>query len=208
MSIGEKIFELRKKKGLSQEAVADMLGVSRQTVSKWETNASAPDFDKIVPLCDLFDISTDELLKGIKSDENITFKTSDVSKQKALVVSVSVLLYFISIIFIIVGSEVFNLNDGILCGGFLGLAAIPTVLLIFYFMTLPKEVKVKREESKNKKIVDAINSVLALIILIVYLSVSFMFNAWPYSWILWIVYAIVTEIVELIFVVKENNNEE
>ena len=59
-----------KTENLSQEEVADKLNVTRQTVSKWETNQSTPDFDKIVPLCELFEISTDELLKGEKKEEN------------------------------------------------------------------------------------------------------------------------------------------
>lgn len=73
MNIGEKLFELRKAKNLSQEEVADKLNVTRQTVSKWETNQSTPDFDKIIPICELFEISTDELLKGTKT-ENIQEK--------------------------------------------------------------------------------------------------------------------------------------
>ena len=71
MNIGEKLFELRKNKNLSQEEVAEKLNVTRQTVSKWETNQSTPDFDKIVPLCELFEISTDELLRGKKSESQV-----------------------------------------------------------------------------------------------------------------------------------------
>lgn len=67
MDLGERLYELRKAKGLSQEGVADILGVTRQTVSKWETNQTTPDFDKIVPLCKLYEITTDELLTGEKS---------------------------------------------------------------------------------------------------------------------------------------------
>ena len=54
----ENIKQVRKSKGLSQEELAIKLNVVRQTVSKWETNQSLPDSDKIVPLCELFDIST------------------------------------------------------------------------------------------------------------------------------------------------------
>lgn len=68
MNLGEKLFELRKEKNLSQEAVAEKLNVTRQTVSKWETNQSTPDFDKIIPICELYGISADELLKGEKQD--------------------------------------------------------------------------------------------------------------------------------------------
>lgn len=78
MNLGEKLFELRKSKNLSQEEVAEKLNVTRQTVSKWETNQSTPDFDKIVPLCELFEISTDELLRGKKAETVKEEKESEV----------------------------------------------------------------------------------------------------------------------------------
>lgn len=62
MSLGEKLLEFRKKKGLSQEEAADILGVTRQTISKWETDQSTPDFDKIVPICELYNITPNELI--------------------------------------------------------------------------------------------------------------------------------------------------
>ena len=52
MSIGERLYNLRKERNLSQEDLANELGVSRQTISKWETGESSPDFDKIIPICD------------------------------------------------------------------------------------------------------------------------------------------------------------
>ena len=61
MSIGTKIYELRTAKNLSQGDLADILDVSRQSVSKWETDASTPDLDKLIKMCDLFDITLDEL---------------------------------------------------------------------------------------------------------------------------------------------------
>ncbi len=60
MTIGNKIYELRSNARLSQEELAEKLGVSRQSVSKWETDASQPEFDKLIKICDLFDISLDE----------------------------------------------------------------------------------------------------------------------------------------------------
>ncbi|MBQ6183699.1 MAG: helix-turn-helix transcriptional regulator [Clostridia bacterium] len=61
MSIGKKIKELRRKNDLTQEKLADYLGVSYQAVSKWETDVSSPDLALIVPLARLFDVTTDEL---------------------------------------------------------------------------------------------------------------------------------------------------
>ena len=62
MTIGEKITHLRIASGISQEKLAEMLDVSRQTVSKWESDESLPQIDKIVEFCELFKISTDDLL--------------------------------------------------------------------------------------------------------------------------------------------------
>lgn len=62
MTIGEKIVHLRIANGVSQEKLAEMLGVSRQSVSKWESDESLPQIDKIVEFCELFKVSTDELL--------------------------------------------------------------------------------------------------------------------------------------------------
>ncbi len=69
MKINEKIYSLRKEHHLSQEELADKIGVSRQTVSKWELGESCPDFDKIVPLCEVFGITSDELLTDKKTQE-------------------------------------------------------------------------------------------------------------------------------------------
>lgn len=63
MTLGEKIYKLRTEKGFSQETLGDKLGVSRQSVSKWETDQSVPELDKIVAISDLFAVSTDYLLK-------------------------------------------------------------------------------------------------------------------------------------------------
>ena len=64
MTLGEKICRLRKARGLSQGDLADTLGVSRQSVSKWENNTSVPELDKLVKLGELFGLTLDELVKG------------------------------------------------------------------------------------------------------------------------------------------------
>ncbi len=63
MTLGEKIYRLRTEKNLSQEAFGDCLGVSRQSVSKWETDQSTPELEKIIAISELFGVSTDYLLK-------------------------------------------------------------------------------------------------------------------------------------------------
>lgn len=66
MTLGEKITDLRKKSGLSQEELAITLGVSRQAVSKWELGDATPDTDKIIALADYFNVTTDWLLRDIE----------------------------------------------------------------------------------------------------------------------------------------------
>ena len=63
MTLGEKILALRTQKEMSQEELAAALEVSRQSVSKWETNQSVPDLDKIIRLADLFGVTVDQLVR-------------------------------------------------------------------------------------------------------------------------------------------------
>ena len=62
MSIGEKIKKCRKEAGLSQEQLADRLGVTRQSVSKWESGSAVPELVKLIALSDMFGVSVDYLL--------------------------------------------------------------------------------------------------------------------------------------------------
>ena len=70
MTIGEKITHLRIASGISQERLATMLNVSRQSISKWESDESLPQIDKIVEFCELFKISTDDMLREIYNNRN------------------------------------------------------------------------------------------------------------------------------------------
>ena len=94
MSLGNHLFEARKKRGLSQEEVAGKLGVSRQTISKWEAAQSYPDFQRLVMLSDYFGMSLDELVKDLDvqdvrdrklTDEKVASMYSDVETAKEFV---------------------------------------------------------------------------------------------------------------------------
>ena len=85
MTIADRILTLRKSKGMSQEELADAVGVSRQAVSKWESEQATPDLEKVVIMSDIFDVTTDYLLKGIEPVKNDDHKTmADVIDQKIL----------------------------------------------------------------------------------------------------------------------------
>lgn len=66
MNIADRIQHLRKMKGISQEELADKLGVSRQAISKWESEQSSPDIEKVIIMSEFFEVTTDYLLKGIE----------------------------------------------------------------------------------------------------------------------------------------------
>lgn len=72
MTMGEKIIDLRKREGYSQETLAELLDVSRQSVSKWELNVSVPDLNRIIQMSELFHVPTDYLLK-----ENIDYRIQE-----------------------------------------------------------------------------------------------------------------------------------
>ena len=91
MKFNEKLVSIRKKQGLSQEELRMELQVSRQTISKWETSQSYPDFQGLVMLSDYFGMSLDELVKDIDvqdirdknlTDEKVASIFSDVQKMK------------------------------------------------------------------------------------------------------------------------------
>lgn len=72
MTLHEKIYILRKKNGLSQEALAESLGVSRQSVSKWEIGEATPEVSKLLSLSKLFGVTTDYLLNDEMEEENVS----------------------------------------------------------------------------------------------------------------------------------------
>lgn len=77
MNIGEKIIELRKKENLTQEELAEKIGVVRQTISKWELNETAPDLAQAKKLAEVFKVSLDEI---VGSGKNTTKKKNNYLK--------------------------------------------------------------------------------------------------------------------------------
>ena len=77
MNFNERLIDLRRKRGLSQEQLGYELGVSRQTVSKWELGQSYPDFQRLVLLSDYYGIGLDELVRGIDVGDVRALNESD-----------------------------------------------------------------------------------------------------------------------------------
>lgn len=206
MTIGNKLLELRKKRGLSQEEAAEKLGVSRQTISKWETDQSTPDFDKLSLICKLYNISADELINGtskVKQEEKEEEKEFVLKnrKKRALGIGLGICLYFLAVVEVMVTIPLDVLNPIVGSAIFLAICGIATGIIVYVCM-IYKEAKEEKKEKDENPIVKQINEVIAIIVLIIYLLVSFLTMAWHITWILWIIYALIEEIVKLIFALK------
>lgn len=99
MNLANRIQALRKQNGMSQEALAEKLGVTRQAVSKWESEQSLPDMENIIAISDLFEVSTDYLLKG-KEYKNVSDKSTLEIKLKN---EIPDLIIFISSVLNVIG---------------------------------------------------------------------------------------------------------
>ena len=202
MTIGERLLKLRRERNLSQEELANVLDVSRQTISKWETDQSMPDFDKIIPLCNYFGITSDELLTGNSNIKEA--KQQNVKSNFARNIAVAVMLYIFSIIAIVLCAAQFEQPIIGVCI-FFALIAMGTGLLIYNGIYYSKESTEKKETKKNT-LAKQVTGIVDAIGVTIYLIVSFATMAWHITWIIWIIVGIVNEIVKLIFTI--NTNEE
>jgi len=109
MTLGEKIQTLRKQNAMSQDQLADMLGVSRQAVSKWENDENNPELEYLVQISSIFSVSTDYLVKDGNSS-SVTFKLDkgkidETNRMRASKISMLVSAIYSSalVIFLILG---------------------------------------------------------------------------------------------------------
>ena len=107
MKFNDKLMKLRKENSLSQEELAEKLGVTRQTISKWELGQTTPDMDKLYQISNLFNISVDELIK--ETDDNYQNNpVKDSTKNRNIIKIILVV-----IMLIIIGFGIFSLfNNG------------------------------------------------------------------------------------------------
>ena len=77
--IGKFLQELRKEKGLTQEQLAEQMGVARRTVSRWETGSNMPDLDILVELSDLYEVDLREILSGERKSEQMNEELKDIN---------------------------------------------------------------------------------------------------------------------------------
>ncbi len=233
MNLGEKLFELRKSKNLTQDDVAEKLEVTRQTISKWETNQSTPDFDKIVPLCNLYEITPNELLmkerqkensqneqennfeekqkhlftKGKENNNYENMTKMQIKQKSAEIVSTSIFIYIAAVAFLMIAIPVQHANPIIATAIFLILIGWSTTRMIKHYMSIPKFEKTV-EEKKKKNLIRQINEVIALLCVVIYFIVSFTTFAWHITWIIFIISGLLCQAVKLIFMLKGEEKDE
>lgn len=137
ISLGEKIRDQRKRAGLSQEQLAEKLNVSRQAITKWETNKGVPDISNLIAISDEFGLSLDELIKG----DNVVKKKliSDSSSKKWHIL---VIVYLIAIVAYI---AFFAICHKILMIGFL----IATLFMLFFELRIFLKEKISRQNTSE-----------------------------------------------------------
>ena len=157
----------------------------------------------------------DELLDGLK-DRNI-FDYNDTQKYRrknALVLSVSIGLYIMSVVILMLLNQVFMVNNVVSVSIMLTIDAIATCLIVYNAASRPRYVKnddtiveeFKEWKSSNNaqnEIIKSIKSIVWLIIVALYFILSFVFDAWGYSWVIFIIGAAVEKIITLSFKLKE-----
>ncbi len=133
MTFGERLYELRRNKNISQEELAELLDVSRQSISKWENDKAYPEMTRLLFMSEYFDVSLDYLMRGIEADENkgdvtVSYKAKNMlmvwnsfvsnlsDKQRKLIMVLYILLICVSIAIIVS----FIYGTGYAIGQFIG----------------------------------------------------------------------------------------
>ncbi|HCC35217.1 MAG TPA: transcriptional regulator [Ruminococcaceae bacterium] len=96
-NIEERIQELRKNKGLSQEQLAELLGVSRQAVSKWESGQSLPEIEKLIAMSGLFGVTVDYILKGEGESPSVTKFGQNNKLVSQVLMAVAAMMFLIAV---------------------------------------------------------------------------------------------------------------
>lgn len=157
----------------------------------------------------------DELIKGLKEQDVLSYEeTQKHRKKSALILSVSVGLYIMSVVVLILLTEVFYANESISVCLMLTIDAIATGLIIYNAASRPKYLKTddtiveefkewKSANSKEKEILKSIKSIVWLVIVAFYFIISFTYGIWAFSWVIFIIGSAVEKIITLSFELRK-----
>ena len=179
IEIADRLLKLRKKSGLSQEELADKLGISRQSVSKWERAEASPDTDNLICLAKIYGVSLDELLS---TDEDVdTIVKEQVKEDKKESRGNTVTLEDDE------GQKVVIDDSGVKC--------------------FDKDGNVVNKKPKSKFLLtlDIIDATLTTLALITYIFLGVFLNMWASGWIFFFVPEIICSVIRAIYKKNANN---
>jgi len=194
-NLGERIVTLRKEMNLSQEALAEQIGVSRQAISKWERGEASPDIQNLAALAETFGLSIDEF---IHAEEELSQRKTklvglDLRKNAEKMIILAVAIFILSAFGFI--ALPFDGRTNILIFGILVTAGVLLCIKAgfmferFYMMNKDafnkdEDLQPRNSQSKRKK--EAIGTAVALICTLVYLFISFVYGLWHPGWLVFL----------------------
>ena len=184
IEIADRLVKLRKKNGLSQEELADKLGISRQSVSKWERAEASPDTDNLICLAKIYGVSLDELLSTEEDVDTIVkeqVKEDNKAERKVEVEGGTITLQDDD------GKKVIIDNSGIKCCDKDG------------------NVIIKKPKDRFLLILDIIDATLTTLAIITYIFLGVFLNMWVNGWIFFFVPEIICSILRAIHKKNANN---
>ena len=172
IELANRLAELRKQKGLSQEELADKLQVSRQAISKWERGEASPDTDNLIELAKIYDVSLDELV-GLSSPKEKKEEKEPAKDQ------------------IIINDDEIHITDD----------EGNKVEIKDHKVTLTDEegnTKVITHPSPRHKAMIAISSIVTLLVVIAYLLLGSLLDLWAKAWVLFLLVVVIPSFFEAI----------
>lgn len=196
-------------KELKEELLANLIDKYKDLIASGKSEDDAYN----IAISGIGDV--DELIRGLKANDSFSYENLQKTSQKnALVLSISVGLYIMSVVVLILCAAVLNIDGTIAVCLMLTIDALATGLIIYNATSRPKYLKAddtivedfkewKSSNNQRNDILKSIKSILWTIITAIYLIVSFVYGIWGYSWIIFIIGATIEKIITLAFQLKE-----
>ena len=173
IEIANRLLELRKKNGLSQDELASKLGISRQSVSKWERAEASPDTDNLICLAKIYGVSLDELLSSDESVDDIAKDVKEHQNKDEIKIDNNAISLTDD------EGQTLRIENG-------------------HIRAFNADGSEEYFNARDKLIVGIIDVVVLALTMVGYFVWSFVFNAWEVSWVVWVLMPAVMSIAEAI----------
>ncbi len=197
-NIGEKITKLRKETMMSQESLAEKIGVSRQAISKWERDETLPDIQNLIALSNVFGVSVDDIINNSNvnnNEERKQFTRMDLKKKSEILIIIAVMMYIGSVFaFLILPFEeqmnifVFGIIIAIATGVIIYAAFLNDRFKLLNSLDdnyRPIEQQTQSYEKSDKDF-ENFSTAVSIITVIIYLVLGFVYGAWHPGWIVFL----------------------